>query len=151
MSDKQSAGRTAPPGRYVVLYDGHCKFCSAQVKNLVRLARRGAVEAVSFQEPGQLDRFPGLTHERCMEAMHLVTPDGRVYRGFEAIVQAIATRRVLALLARIYYVPGIRQLCEGLYALVAANRYRLLGKAVAAGECEGGTCALHARPRPRSG
>ncbi len=135
---------TAPPDRYVVLYDGLCRFCSVQVKNLLALARPGTLEAVSFQDAEQLRRFPGLTHEVCMQAMHLVTPDGRVYRGCEAAVQALATRPWLGRLARVYYVPGIRQLCDRVYAFIAANRYRI------AGTCEEGTCALHAGAGPRS-
>ncbi len=131
----------------VVLYDGHCKFCTAGARKLERLARPGTLELVSFQDPGVLDRFPGLTHEACMRQMHLVTPDGRIYGGFEAAVQALATRPVLGLLARAYYLPGLRQLCDLVYKRIAANRYRLLGKAVAAGECAGGTCALHLPPR----
>jgi predicted DCC family thiol-disulfide oxidoreductase YuxK len=135
--------RTTPPGRHVVLYDGHCKFCTAAAKKLTALARPGTLDLVSFQEPGALDRFPGITHEACMQQMLLVAPDGRVYGGFEAAVRAVATRPVLGLPAYGYYLPGVRQLCDAVYALVAANRYRLLGKAAAAGECEGGTCSLH--------
>ena len=75
--------------------------------------------------------------------MYLVTPAGRVYGGFEAAVQAVATRPLLGWLAYGYYLPGVRLLCDLVYALIAANRYRILGKTVAAGECEGGTCALH--------
>src|SRR5437764_3617124 len=94
-----SERRTTSPGKYVVLYDGHCKFCAGQMKHLLALARPGVVEGMSFQDPGVLDRFPGLTHDACMQAMHLVTPDGQVYHGFEAAVQAVATRPVLGRLA----------------------------------------------------
>jgi len=86
----------------VVLYDGHCKLCTRGARKLVALARPGAVEAVSFQEPGVLDRFPGLTHEACMEAMVFVAPDGRRFRGFEAAVRAVATRPMLRILAFAY-------------------------------------------------
>lgn len=132
-----------PPGQYVILYDGHCKFCTAQTKNLLSLARQGAVVAVDFQQPGVLDRYPGITLEACMEAMHLVTPNGQVYRGFEAAVQVVATRPVLGWMTCLYYLPGLRQLCDALYRLIARNRYRLMGKAVAAGACDGGTCSMH--------
>lgn len=147
----ETVERTTPPGRHVVLFDGHCKFCTAAAQKLARLARRGTLDLVSFQEPGALDPFPGLTHDACMRQMFLVTPQGRVYGGFEAAVQALATRPVLGWLARAYYLPGVRQLCDLVYRIIAANRYRILGKAVAAGECEGGTCALHfGPPRPPS-
>jgi predicted DCC family thiol-disulfide oxidoreductase YuxK len=135
---------TTPPPKYAVLYDGHCKFCTAQSKRLSALARPGSLEMLNFQEPGVLDRFPGLTHEACMQAMHLVTPTGRVYRGFEAAVQAVATRPVLGLLAYTYYLPGLRQLCDWFYDRLAASRYRLLGKTA---DCDNGTCSLHVRPR----
>lgn len=138
--------RTEPPGSYIVLYDGHCRFCTAQSKNVLALARPGAVAAMSFQEPGVLERFPGLTHEACMQAMQLITPDGRVISGFEAAVQAVATRALLKPVAYLYYAPGIRQLCDLLYRWVAARRYRIMGKTTGAEGCEGGTCSLHARP-----
>jgi predicted DCC family thiol-disulfide oxidoreductase YuxK len=139
--------RTTPPGTHVVLYDGMCVFCTAQVKKLLKLARPGAVQALDFQDPAVLARFPGITHEACMKAMQLVTPDGYVFRGFEAAVRAVATRPVLGKLAYLYYVPGVRQLCDAAYAWIAARRYRLMGKAVQRGECAAGTCALHARSR----
>lgn len=138
-----AAERTTPPGRYVVLYDGLCKLCTVGVKRLLRLARPGALDAVSFQEPGVLDRFPGVPREACLREMYLIVPGGRVYGGFEAAVRALATRPVLGAVGFLYYLPGVRLLCDLLYTLVAANRYRLLGKAIAAGECEEGTCALH--------
>lgn len=141
------AARTTAPGKHVVLYDGHCKFCIAQCTRLLRWARPGALELADFQDPTVLARFPGISHEACMNAMHLVTPDGCVYRGFEAAVQALATRPVLGRTAHLYYLPGVRQLCDLLYTLVARYRYRIMGKAVAAGECEGGTCALHFTPK----
>jgi len=53
---------TAPPGRHVVLYDGHCRFRTAALQRLARVARRGAVERIDFQVPGALDPFPGVTH-----------------------------------------------------------------------------------------
>jgi predicted DCC family thiol-disulfide oxidoreductase YuxK len=114
-------------------------------KRLQRLARPGAIELVNFQEPGALDRFPGISHEACMRQMYLVAPDGRVVGGFEAAVQALATRPGVGWLAYGYYLPGVRLVCDLIYALIAANRYRIMGRAVAAGECEGGACALHAR------
>jgi protein-S-isoprenylcysteine O-methyltransferase Ste14/predicted DCC family thiol-disulfide oxidoreductase YuxK len=138
--------RTTPPGRYVVLYDGHCKLCTASAKQLAAFGRPGALHLMSFQEPGVLEQYPGISHEACMRQMYLVTPEGRVYGGFEAAVQGVATRPVLGWLAYVYYLPGVRLLCDLVYALIAANRYRILGKTVAAGECDGGTCALHFPP-----
>jgi protein-S-isoprenylcysteine O-methyltransferase Ste14/predicted DCC family thiol-disulfide oxidoreductase YuxK len=139
--------RTRPPGRNVVLYDGLCRFCAAGAKQLAALARPGTVELVNFQDPGVLDEFPGISHDACMRQMVLVTADGRTFGGFEAAVRAVATRPVIGWIAYGYYLPGVRLLFDLLYALIAANRYRLMGKAVAAGHCDGTTCAVHFRPQ----
>jgi predicted DCC family thiol-disulfide oxidoreductase YuxK len=143
--------QTTPQGKYVILYDGRCRFCTAGSRRLESWMRRGSVERADFQQPDVLARFPGLSYEACMERLHLVAPDGRVFGGVEAIVQALATRGVLGRLAYLYYLPGLRWLLDRLYKLIAANRYRLLGRAVAAEQCEGETCALHVvhshRPR----
>lgn len=137
----------AAPSRPVVLYDGHCRFCIAQMKNLLRFARRGALEPVSFQDEGVLQRFEGITYDACMEAMHLVLPDGRVFRGMEAAVRAVLTRPILGASAWLYYVPGVRQLLDALYRWIARRRYEIAGRELAREGCDGGTCAVHFAPR----
>lgn len=131
------------PERLVVLYDGHCRFCRAQMQNLLRLAKPGSIEPLSFQDEGVLDRFEGLTWEACMEAMHLVAPDGRTYRGMEAAVRAVVTRPVLGAYAWLYYVPGVRQMLDALYRFIAKRRYAIAGRELAAQGCDGGSCAVH--------
>ena len=132
---------TAPGGqRWIVLYDGLCRFCTAQAKRLVRLVGNRRVESVSFQDEGVLARFPGVTHEACMLRMHIVRPDGRVFAGAESVARAVTLVPVVGWFAFFYYVPGVRQLAELAYRYVAKNRYRLFGRVE---ECDGGTCHLH--------
>lgn len=137
--------RTTPPWRYVLLYDGFCLVCQAGSERLLRLARPGCIERVNFLAPRALEPFPGVPREACMRQMHLITPDGRVYGGFEAAVQALATRPVLGWVAHGYYLPGVRLLLDLLYAFLAAHRYRIMGKAADA--CADDTCAMHAAPK----
>jgi predicted DCC family thiol-disulfide oxidoreductase YuxK len=141
--------RTKAAGRWVLLFDGHCRFCTEQSRRLLRLARPGAIEARSFHDPGALEPFPGVTHDMCMEAMHLVAPDGRVFRGAEAAARALATRRWLAPFAFAYYLPIVRQASDAVYAAIAARRYRIAGRAVERGECTD-ACAVHFAPRPKA-
>lgn len=136
--------RTTPGDRPVVLFDGDCVFCRKQVDNLKRMLgadHSAVVEWVSFQDPGVLARFPGVSHDACMEALAAVMPDGRVHAGPAGVAVLLGRRTRLA---HVYFLPLVRQLVDGGYAVIAANRYRLMGKAVAAGECEG-SCALHLR------
>jgi predicted DCC family thiol-disulfide oxidoreductase YuxK len=128
---------TSPPSLPTILYDGHCRFCTQQMKKLARFLPTGAYRAESFQDAGVLDRFPGLTHDMAMEEMKLIDARGRVFGGAEAAVRAVAMRAI-GRLAFLYYVPGLRQLIDWIYRTIARNRYRIAGKT-----CDDGTCALH--------
>ena len=135
-----------PIERPVVLFDGHCTFCTQQAGNLRKFARSDALEMRDFQADGALDAFPGVTYDQCMQAMQLIKPDGRVYSGFEAAVHAVATRRIIGWVAYLYYVPGLKQLFDALYRVIARNRYELIKKQVDEHGCDGGTCSLHFGP-----
>lgn len=132
-------------GHDLALYDAECRFCTAQAQRLARIAGP-ALLPVPLQREGLLAAL-GITHEAAMTAMHLSTADGEVFVGLEAIVQSLRHRPVLGRLAKLYYVPGIRQLGDLLYRLVARYRYYIMGRAVARGECDGGSCSVHLRPR----
>jgi predicted DCC family thiol-disulfide oxidoreductase YuxK len=142
--------QTKPPEKHVLLYDGHCPFCRKQSKNLQALARPGILVTSDFQAPEVLAQFPGLSHDACMKAMHLVMPDGRVFRGVEAAVRAIATRQVIGRFAYLYYLPVFRQLCDALYAFLAAHRYQFWGRSSVQEQCEHGACSLHFPPSDRA-
>jgi predicted DCC family thiol-disulfide oxidoreductase YuxK len=135
--------KPALSGESVILFDGLCRFCTRQSRRIVSLARPGKVEAVNFQEDGVLDRFPGITHEACMKAIHLVEADGRISQGPEAIIRAISTRPIFRWLPAIFWIPGARPVLNWLYKVVASNRYRIWGRTSSSLECEGGTCHLH--------
>jgi len=78
-----------------------------------------------------------------MKAMHLVTPDGQVFRGPEAIVRALATRPILVWVRSLYYLPGLRQIVNWIYAFFAANRYRFWGKTLSLEGCDSHACHIH--------
>lgn len=128
---------TTPPGHDVILFDGHCRLCSAAARKLERLLSSRGTELRSFRDDGALSALPGVAYERCEKAMQLVQADGRVVEGAEAIVRALG-RRVWGLPLYVYYVPGLRQLVDLLYGVVARYRFRIAGR-----ECPDGACAVH--------
>jgi predicted DCC family thiol-disulfide oxidoreductase YuxK len=81
--------------------------------------------------------------------MHVVSPDGRVFAGAEGAARIAQRLPLLGWLALAYYLPGLRQLANLVYGLVARHRYRLFGRRVRdaggspAQTCDGGTCHLH--------
>jgi predicted DCC family thiol-disulfide oxidoreductase YuxK len=144
VSNRVAGTWTVAPGgtRWIALYDGHCRFCTKQARQLEKLVGAKRVELVSFQDEGVLGRFPGVTHEACMQRMHVVRPDGRVFAAAEAVARAITLLPVVGWVGFLYYVPGLRQLAELGYRIVAKNRYRIAGRS-GADECDGESCSLH--------
>jgi predicted DCC family thiol-disulfide oxidoreductase YuxK len=124
----------------VLLFDGHCRFCTQTAKKIARRFGPERVKAVNFQDDGVLASYPDITYEAAMKKMHVVQPDGAIYAGAAAVSRLFRTLKFIGWLSYFYYIPGIRQLAELGYSLIAKYRYKLFGKT----ECEpGGTCHLH--------
>ncbi len=113
-------------GNLILIFDGHCGFCTLAVEWIKKLDRRGRVTAVPYQQPG-VPGSAGLTLAQCQEAVWAVEPGGRRHRGAAAINAALAWALGLPALLRLYSLPGMRQLQDRMYAWVAANRGRLPG------------------------
>ena len=122
-----------------LVYDGRCRLCVASVERM-RAWVGDRIRYESFRDPGVLARHPQLTAEQCERGAQLILPDGRVWSGAGAVVHALAVRPLLAPLAWLYGVPGLRQLADAAYGVVARNRMRLGGEV-----CADGTCGLHPR------
>jgi predicted DCC family thiol-disulfide oxidoreductase YuxK len=96
------------------------------VRLLEALDRNRRVTAVPFQKPG-VPASVGLTIEECEATAWAIAPDGRRYRGAEAVNALVATALGRALPLFLYYLPGIRQIQNFIYSLIASNRSRLPG------------------------
>ncbi len=130
-----------PEQKLVVLYDGKCRFCTQSAKKLAQRFGPTRIRSENFQEDNALSRYPSVTYDAAMTAMHVVAPDGKVYVGAAAIARVVRSLRVIGVIGYLYYLPIIKQLADIAYRLIAKNRYRLFGKQE---ECDpGGTCHLH--------
>ena len=93
---------------------------------LKALDRNRRVTAVPFQKSG-LPASVGLTLEECKASAWAIAPDGDRYRGAEAVNALVACALGTAVPLLVYYLPGIRQLQNFIYSLIASNRSRLPG------------------------
>ena len=93
---------------------------------LKALDRNRRVTAVPFQKSGT-PASVGLTLQECKASAWAIAPDGRRYRGAEAVNALVACALGTALPLYVYYLPGIRQLQDFIYSVVASNRSRLPG------------------------
>lgn len=133
------------PKKNVLIYDGHCPFCTAQVHRLKSLAG-GMVAAESFQERGVLNRYPGLTYEECMKEIKLINTEGKIFGGAHAIFYALSLNPFLRFLRWIYPLPLFRQIFDFGYDIVAKNRYKIRRSSRRRRqqrECPSGTCSIH--------
>ena len=93
---------------------------------LLKALDRNRVTAVPFQKTG-VPASVGLTLEECKASAWAIAPDGRRYRAAEAMNALMAVALGSALPLLVYYLPGIRQLQDFIYSVVASNRSRLPG------------------------
>jgi predicted DCC family thiol-disulfide oxidoreductase YuxK len=84
------------------------------------------VTAVPFQKSGT-PASVGLTLEECKASAWAIAPDGERYRGAEAMNGLVAAAIGSGLPLLVYNLPGIRQLQDLIYSLIAPNRSRLPG------------------------
>jgi len=126
----------------VVIYDGHCKFCTAGVQKLARWDR--GVRRLSFlslHDPEVATRFPQLTYDQMMQEMYLIDRSGRIHRGAEAFRYLTTRLPRLYALAPLLHIPLSLPFWKWAYRRVAKIRYRLMGKSTP--HCDGDVCKLH--------
>ena len=128
------------PDAPVVIYDGHCKFCTGQVKNLARWDGKGRIAFISLHEPEVARRWPDLTHEMLMDQMYLVDPQGNRYGGAAAFRYLSRKLPKLWILAPVMHIPFTLPIWQFFYRQVAKRRY-LMGKTAEA--CDDGGCKVH--------
>jgi predicted DCC family thiol-disulfide oxidoreductase YuxK len=127
------------PEADVVIYDGHCRICTAQVRKLLWWDCQGRLSYMSLHNAEVAHRWPDLTHERLMQQMVIVDRRGNRHWGAEAIRYLSRRLRRLWWAAPFLHVPGSMYVWRPLYRWIARNRYRLSGGPA----CDDGTCALH--------
>jgi len=114
------------PPQLTLVFDGTCGFCTLSVRILKALDRNRRVTAVPFQK-SSVPASVGLTLEECEAAAWAIASDGGRYRGAEAVNAVVAAALGSTLPLLLYSLPGIRQLQDCIYYLVASNRSRLPG------------------------
>ena len=128
------------PDADVVIFDGHCGICTAQVKKLPFWDCRQRLAYLSLHDPEVQRRWPDVSHDRLMQEMLILDRNGNHYWGPEAIRYLTRRLRRLWWAAPLAYFPGSMLLWRPLYRWVARNRYRLSAKS-----CDTGGCSLHGR------
>ncbi len=120
-----------------MLYDGNCRICVSQAEIVASYNDDALIEILDLNSPVARLRFPQVTPEAAQRELHLVAPDGTLYRGAEAVREVLVRLPALRGLGELLRLPGAMSFARPLYAFVARNRYLLGGRSE---ECADGTC-----------
>jgi predicted DCC family thiol-disulfide oxidoreductase YuxK len=127
----------AEPGTDVVVFDGMCRFCRAQMRLLQRVDITGRLGFLSLHERQARHLLPELSHADLMKEMVVVDTAGRRHRGAAAVRYLFRRLPLLWPGAPLLHLPGSMPLWTCLYEAIARRRYRIAGTT-----CQEGTCDL---------
>lgn len=130
--------------RPLLLIDGDCGFCRTWAGRIARALDSVGARPIDIDAASAVDLDAlGVPLARTESEVVLVLVDGRHVGGAQAFAQWLVWAGGPAgLLGRALALPGVRQLAQLAYRIIAANRYRLPGSTAA--------CALPAVRRPHS-
>jgi predicted DCC family thiol-disulfide oxidoreductase YuxK len=141
VENRQLPSPAERPDADVVIYDGDCRICISQIRQLAWWDCQGKLSYLSLHDPEVARRFPDLTHDMLMAQMYVVDRQGNRHGGASAIRYLSRRLRRLWWLAPMLHIPGSLPLWQWLYQQVAKRRYRF-GKIE---HCENDACSLHGR------
>lgn len=108
-----------------MIYDGDCDFCLRWVQRWQRITGE-RVDYLPLQDAILATRYPELMPAELEASVHLIEPDGAVWRGAAAALRAGATNSRWRLPFWCYqHVPGFALVAEFIYGWVARNRSRI--------------------------
>ncbi|AKJ64075.1 thiol-disulfide oxidoreductase DCC family protein [Kiritimatiella glycovorans] len=106
-----------------ILYDGQCPICRAAVRRLQRRDHDAALSYINIRDEVFDAADWGLRKRDVESVLHAVGPQGRVWRGFDAVREA--GRATGARWVALSELPVLRSFCEMLYRLALLLRSRL--------------------------
>ena len=107
------------PVKPLLIFDGDCGFCRRWIARW-KSATGESVDYAASQDVGE--RFSEISKDAFARSVQLVTKEGDVFEGAEAVFRVLAMSGSSWLLDAYEHVPGFRAVAEAAYALVAGHR-----------------------------
>jgi len=110
----------------VLVFDADCPVCRAAAD----WVRRNAVAPDAFEflpcrSAETRSRFPAVAESACLQAMHLVLPDGAILAGERALPEILRRTRRYHWATPFFRLPGAGILSRFLYRAFARRRHRI--------------------------
>jgi predicted DCC family thiol-disulfide oxidoreductase YuxK len=121
---------------YVLLYDRDCGICSATSRWIHAVDIRGRVHLQTIQSSRELLR--GIPEDRILDAFHIVSPDGRLATGGDAVPVLIEALPMGEGLGRVLSdSPTLMRRVHRVYEFLTQFRERLVCRVAPAGTSVG--------------
>lgn len=114
--------RHTPVYPVTLYYDGSCRLCSGEIRNLMARNRAGRLAFVDCS-PADFSGGPA-PRAALMEAIHAVDAEGRVYTGIATFRVAYAAVG-LPLVSGLLGLPGVSHAAARAYPVLVRHRHRL--------------------------
>ena len=121
----------------LLIFDDTCGFCRRGVRLLRWLDWFNTVEPVPLSAAGECMKRHSISRDAMAASMHLVTRDGAVFAGAEAIREFGLRMPLLFPIALLLRLGFALRLAKRGYRFVSANRYRISRQP----SCDSGECA----------
>ena len=135
MPDEKHLARAA----HRVLYDGQCEICQACVSWLKTLDAEKQTVCLPISADVLSSVDSRLRMQDCLRQLHVVTPQGEIYVGWDAVTNLARLFRSTWLVGALGQRFPFRIAGRLIYGFVATNRYSL-------SKCRGGVCRV-AKPK----
>jgi predicted DCC family thiol-disulfide oxidoreductase YuxK len=119
-----------------VLFDGACPRCRASMAFVTAADPDRTLEPIDLTAVDVEALHPGLTKKACMNSMHVLSRQGRVTAGFDAVRSIGAWLPLFWPLTMIAWLPGVAWAGRRVYNSLAATRPRDT-------PCTDDVCGLH--------
>jgi predicted DCC family thiol-disulfide oxidoreductase YuxK len=109
-----------------LIYDADCPVCRAAADWVRRNAAvPDTFEYLPCRSEETRSRFPAIAEAACLQAMHLVLPDGTILAGEKALPELLRRTRRYRRAAVLFRLPGAGILSRFLYRGFARRRHRI--------------------------
>jgi len=110
---------------YFLIYDDLCPICVKASRQVKKLDELGVVNLVPLSTAAIPQGRPVTSAEKMANQMHLVSSDGRVWAGADAVARLASVCPRSRSLGRLLMMPGVRHLARLVYGRVARHRLKL--------------------------
>ncbi len=112
-------------GEALLFYDGGCRLCGRAIRLLRMWDRAGRIVVVPYQSDLVARILPDVSRRELEQAMLLVDPRGRRYRGADGLPRVLSLVPGGLPFRLILAIPGALAVARKLYGWIAVHRHDL--------------------------